>query len=523
VDTSAWDAPGAFGGLTPDPFRERGAGWESLLGNGVSDPFQASLVGWAEEFGAYAPMVYGQRLRDSNSSYEPGGRGLGYEPFSALPMQVIGQDIDEWFDRTHGELENYDTPIDPATGQPVPAAPGAPVPGYVGGKLTNAGGAWANADTANSYIAQAAKMFGVPENLIKSMIQRESSGNWEANNYTYTGYRNSEMLPYVGIFRNAAETRGINFDGLKGNQGLQIQAMAQIISELASTFGGFQNAAKVYFGGEAALTGVFVDENNLPSDYYFNKTMEGWNYLDGLAGTQPATSGNVAPIASGGMGSIWGNVNGPVSQEFGPTDWSNANPGMYKYAAAYGASGHTGVDIGLNVGTQLYAPVGGTVVHAGGTGYFCSPDTDPNGGCGPGMGELRLRLDNGHELILGHNSSISVQVGQRVSAGQPVAKVGSMNGGHVHVEYRVPDSGLPAGWRIVDPRGYLGAVPGYVPGLNTPGGAPAIPGQPGGYQPALSYNQKLLYAAMGKPIPEATNYGPSGWAGYLYSAMKGYR
>jgi len=513
METGGWNDPGAFGGMTADPFRATSSGWAGLLGNGISDPFRPHDNNYFEQ----GPFTYDQRVKGGGLSYDPGTYGSEYDPFSSIPMKIVNADIDQWLRETYPENYTFDdpiAPIDPATGQPVP---GAPVPGYVGGKLTNAGGAWANADTANSYIAQAAKMFGVPENLIKSMIQRESSGNWEANNYTYTGYRNSEMLPYVGIFRAAAETRGINFDGLKGNQGLQIQAMAQIISELATSYGGFQNAAKVYFGGEKALTGVFVDENNLPSDYYFNKTMEGWNYLDGLAGTQPATSGNVAPIASGGMGSIWGNANAPVTQEFGPTDWSQgAGAWMYEYAKAYGMSGHTGVDIGLAVGAQLYAPVGGTVVHSGGTGYFCSPEA---GGCGPGVGELRIRLDNGHEVILGHNSSISVQVGQRVTAGQPVAKVGSMNGAHVHVEYRVPDSSLPAGWRIVDPRGYLGAVPGYVPGLNTPTGTPAIPGVNGAQGP-LSYEQLLRYGAMGKPLPSNTGGGAaSGWNYWLQRAM----
>jgi murein DD-endopeptidase MepM/ murein hydrolase activator NlpD len=49
-----------------------------------------------------------------------------------------------------------------------------------------------------------------------------------------------------------------------------------------------------------------------------------------------------------------------------------------------------------------------------------------------------------------------VRVGQVVRASQPVGVSGSANGPHVHVEVRVVDPALASGYRVVDPRAYLG-------------------------------------------------------------------
>ena len=71
-------------------------------------------------------------------------------------------------------------------------------------------------------------------------------------------------------------------------------------------------------------------------------------------------------------------------------------------------------------------------------------------------GELRLRLDNGHELILGHLSQVAVLVGQRVQPGDLVGLSGTAGAPHLHLEYRLPDRSTASGWRIANPRQYLG-------------------------------------------------------------------
>ena len=172
------------------------------------------------------------------------------------------------------------------------------------------------------------------------------------------------------------------------------------------------------------------------------------------AASDVATQTSAGQLVGAGLATIWGGGDMPIAQEFGDTDYARGNP-LYDYSRQFGVSGHTGLDIGLAHGTPLYAPAGGTVVVAGGSGYYA----DETGRHDPATsGELRLRLDSGHELILGHLSRIAVRVGQRVGPGEPVGwsgTVGQGNVAHLHLEYRVPDRATTSGWRIVDPRPYL--------------------------------------------------------------------
>lgn len=176
-----------------------------------------------------------------------------------------------------------------------------------------------------------------------------------------------------------------------------------------------------------------------------------------------------------------------VGQGFEHTDWSTgAGSWMYDYGKLFCLDGktHTGYDLSGEIGWELYAPVYGRVTIAGGSGVF----TDVRYGNKPGTGELRIRQDNGNELILGHMARIDVRVGQRVEPGQLVGAMGTNNGPHVHVEYRIPDRACPAGARIVDPVSYIGGgvvrprdpgtgSPGIpIPGLPIPG--LPIPGEP---------------------------------------------
>jgi murein DD-endopeptidase MepM/ murein hydrolase activator NlpD len=168
------------------------------------------------------------------------------------------------------------------------------------------------------------------------------------------------------------------------------------------------------------------------------------------AGTRRAGGG-----ATGGLMGVTGG-RGTISQEFGSTDYSEANPDVYSFAVSMGlrAGQHSGIDVGVPRGTQLFSPVAGTVVIAGNSGFY-----KDNAG---GPGELRIRLDNGDELILGHDSAINVRVGQRVTPGMLVGLSGGSDGDHVHVEYRIRDSSTPSGWRIIDPRTRLGAGTAYT-------------------------------------------------------------
>jgi murein DD-endopeptidase MepM/ murein hydrolase activator NlpD len=166
-----------------------------------------------------------------------------------------------------------------------------------------------------------------------------------------------------------------------------------------------------------------------------------------------------------------------VTQEFGPTDFSvNVHPEWYSYSLEYGFTqpGHTGLDIGIPAGTPLYAPTS-AVVYCAGTdnpGFpaeeGCAAFTDVTGA--PTSGRLQLKLPNGDMLIYGHVRRTVVAPGSTVAKGQLVGYSGNQNGDHLHLEYRVQDPSLPAGWRLVDPRltGLNGLRPTVLPSQPTP-------------------------------------------------------
>jgi len=157
---------------------------------------------------------------------------------------------------------------------------------------------------------------------------------------------------------------------------------------------------------------------------------------------------------------IWGHEWFSISQEFGHTDFSISHASWYSYGTAYGLDGmmHPGLDIAMPAGTPLYSPVNGTVMISGGVPFFTF-----YGNGAPGVGELLIQTDEGHQVVLGHMGRIAVQVGQRVTVGEFVGLSGGDNGDHLHLEVREASGG---GYRIVDPRySFLtGAIAGGVIG-----------------------------------------------------------
>ena len=86
-----------------------------------------------------------------------------------------------------------------------------------------------------------------------------------------------------------------------------------------------------------------------------------------------------------------------------------------------GSTNHKGIDIAGRYGTPIYAADGGTVVYAGwmsGYGYL-----------------VQINHGNGYVTYYGHNSSLTVSVGDHVYKGQQVARMGSTGnstGNHCH-------------------------------------------------------------------------------------------
>jgi murein DD-endopeptidase MepM/ murein hydrolase activator NlpD len=128
--------------------------------------------------------------------------------------------------------------------------------------------------------------------------------------------------------------------------------------------------------------------------------------------------------------------------------------GGYSIAARFGQVGawaryHTGFDFSAPVGSTLQAPASGVVTNAGG---------------GPASGwagnYVAIRYPDGTQSLMAHMSTVSVSVGQSVSACQTVGAVGMTGrtfGPHVHFE--IYPAGVTPGdvYRAVNPLGWLNA------------------------------------------------------------------
>ncbi|MGC3000948.1 M23 family metallopeptidase [Streptomyces sp. G35A] len=108
-------------------------------------------------------------------------------------------------------------------------------------------------------------------------------------------------------------------------------------------------------------------------------------------------------------------------------------------AGAYWSSGyHTGLDFAAPTGTLIKAVHTGTITSAGWDGSYGYKTV--------------LTLEDGTEIWYAHQSSISVSVGQKVSTGDVIGRVGSTGnstGAHLHLEVH------PDGAAGVDPLAWL--------------------------------------------------------------------
>lgn len=87
---------------------------------------------------------------------------------------------------------------------------------------------------------------------------------------------------------------------------------------------------------------------------------------------------------------------------------------------------HRGLDIAAGSGAPIYAAAAGTVVSAGWEGGYGRA--------------VRIEHPDGSQTLYAHNSSLLVRRGQRVAAGQQIARegaTGNVTGIHLHFEVRV--------------------------------------------------------------------------------------
>ena len=160
------------------------------------------------------------------------------------------------------------------------------------------------------------------------------------------------------------------------------------------------------------------------SEQAYEEIMAASEEITNMIRRSQMSNGYATVTGSGAM--IWP-LSGPITSEFG---W-RTHPifGTQRY--------HSGLDIGGDYGLPIAAAASGTVIHSGWiSGYGNTIIIDHGGGI---------------TTLYGHNSSLTVGVGEYVSQGQTIALCGSTGnstGPHCHFEVR--ENGEP-----VSPYGYL--------------------------------------------------------------------
>ncbi|MDO8600035.1 MAG: peptidoglycan DD-metalloendopeptidase family protein [bacterium] len=119
---------------------------------------------------------------------------------------------------------------------------------------------------------------------------------------------------------------------------------------------------------------------------------------------------------------LWPLNGGRITQGYGVTSFSSRNP-IYNHSGGF----HNGIDIGVPIGTEVYAGESGEVFGAGDSDKYC-----------PGLAYgkwLLIKHDNNLATLYVHLSQVRVSVGTRVERGDHVAysgNTGRSTGPHLH-------------------------------------------------------------------------------------------
>jgi murein DD-endopeptidase MepM/ murein hydrolase activator NlpD len=350
----------------------------------------------------------------------------------------------------------FDAAVKAAEGQGAGGAVGSPKgvidPVSSGLQLGNAKGLnWDSVNQWDAQIAAAAEQWGIDPALIKAAIAMESGGvaNPDQRNApNSTGLLQIEKRWHA----DAAAEMGYNLDTPEGQIGYFAALMAGEVPGMEIRGNTpLERYINNYQGPEAGQT----DPNYTKA--YEHDVLTLMEMIDEAQVIAPGNEGGGGP-SSGQMGHVadmWGGADVPMTQGLGSHEGEvyNNDPHIYDYAAEFGFEGHPGVDYGLPIGTELRSPLSGTVVNVGGP-YF----TDGAGG----VGEIRVRAENGDIIIFGHMSTAGVRPGDKINVGDLIGATGQSDSrkesAHLHLEVRVlqPDGS----YRIADPNTYFGGSAG---------------------------------------------------------------
>lgn len=229
----------------------------------------------------------------------------------------------------------------------------------------------------------------------------------------------------------------------------QIELAAHIIGDTMLTEGGDEYGAltSVYFPTDDVLNGTTQGQ-------YVTRVKNLVAIMKG-AGTTPAPKPK--PVTEKEALALIAGPTAYVGFGFNQPNMSCGNSGrepchFYTYGINHGTSAdymHTGDDVIVPRGTTVRTPFAGRVVCVGEQGEVvwgegCGSFTDTSGG----VGNVTVLTDAGLKIVFGHCSAALVNYGERVTAGQPVARSGTNRSDHLHLDVTTNRNG--AYW-LVDP------------------------------------------------------------------------
>jgi murein DD-endopeptidase MepM/ murein hydrolase activator NlpD len=383
-----------------------------------------------------APDMSRVGLNFSPSKYLPNDFTPGFTPPTNFMPHLPGMGLD---------LGGFGLPTSPATtlddllrkfgkGPYMPAPPSPGQPGYGGEGVGAAPNDAAILNQYDPFFQEASSKYGVPVNMIKAIAWTERG--WE-------GTSGQGAAGLMQIMPNiwGGKARELGYGGFATDPRQAILMGAWILNENRKQYGSWELAARAYLGFGTDALGTDDSE-------YWASVKEKWDYLNQSGGT---VGGGSYTGGGTGLPSVFG------GQSFGISQGIGGHAMDYGYGVGLGVgNSHPGIDIAAPRGTKAYFPgmgqVTGTVVTAGGSGYFCD-----DYGCGPGHGELRIQLSNGDILIYGHMGNIAVQPGQVIVPGTFLGTTGQAgSGAHLHLEYRKRSNACGDGYCAIDPRNVIG-------------------------------------------------------------------
>lgn len=251
-------------------------------------------------------------------------------------------------------------------------------------------------------------------NYLDVLLGAKDFGDFASRMYLLQKIIRSDLALVETVQREAAE--------IQSRQDILNKQMEEIKKDRAAL--GEKKAALDKVRAERAQLLYKAEEEKRSSESEYQRMLAVSENIKAMIQSMEAAS---SMPAGGGSGAFRWPCSGPITSYYGWRTHPIFQTKRY----------HSGIDIAVDTGTPIRAAASGTVIYSGWMGGY--------GYC------VMISHGGGLVSLYGHNSSLVVGEGQRVSQGQVIAYAGSTGystGPHCHFEVRVHGE-------VTDPLNYL--------------------------------------------------------------------